>query len=126
MCGEQFVNVLIQQHAMSRLYMKKNHQKKRKKDSNEKTQRCQICEKRFNQSGYFTRHMRTHTGEKPYKCDICEKIFTEVWLSQKAHVHTILYCKKCWLSTKTEGGNMAKFCYYLLNIVIYNILSTAL
>ena len=36
---------------------------------------CDVCKKRFGQSGNLTIHKRTHTGDKPYECDVCKKKF---------------------------------------------------
>ena len=41
--------------------------------TNEKPYECDVCEKRFRQSGDLQRHKRMHTNEKPYECDVCEK-----------------------------------------------------
>ena len=38
-----------------------------------KPHKCDICHKRFTQSGSFERHKMTHMGENPYECDICQK-----------------------------------------------------
>ena len=43
--------------------------------TNEKPYECDVCEKRFRQSGDLQSHMRIHTNEKPYECDVCEKRF---------------------------------------------------
>ena len=43
--------------------------------TNEKPYECDVCEKRFRESGTLKTHMRIHTNEKPYECDVCEKRF---------------------------------------------------
>ena len=43
--------------------------------SGEKPFSCNICEKRFAESGKLDIHMRTHSGVKPYTCNVCEKGF---------------------------------------------------
>ena len=37
--------------------------------TNEKPYECDVCGKRFRQSGSLQSHMRVHTNEKPYECD---------------------------------------------------------
>ena len=50
---------------------------------------CDVCEKRFSQSGDLKRHMRIHTKEKPYECDVCEKRFTRAdSLKNHMRIHT--------------------------------------
>ena len=41
--------------------------------TNEKPYECDVCEKRFIESGALKRHVRIHTNEKPYECDVCER-----------------------------------------------------
>ena len=54
-----------------------------------RTYECDVCEKRFNESGNLKRHMRIHTNEKPYECDVCDKAFrTSGGLTQHKRVHT--------------------------------------
>ena len=35
--------------------------------TNEKPYECDVCEKRFRESGSLKDHMRIHTNEKPYE-----------------------------------------------------------
>ena len=45
--------------------------------TNEKPYECDVCEKRFSDSGNLKKHMRIHTNEKPYECDVCDKAFRD-------------------------------------------------
>lgn len=59
--------------------------------------RCEICGKRFTQTGHLASHMRIHNGEKPFDCKLCGKWFTEK-SSVKRHLrkmHFNQYNKKC-------------------------------
>ena len=47
--------------------------------TNEKPYECDVCEKRFSDSGALKSHMRIHTNEKPYECDVCDEAFTSIW-----------------------------------------------
>ena len=55
--------------------------------TNEKPYECDVCEKRFNQSGDLKVHMRIHTNEKPYECHVCDKAFRQLGTLQK-HMRT--------------------------------------
>nr|XP_039269387.1 zinc finger protein 99-like [Styela clava] len=40
---------------------------------------CEICNKKFTQSGHLTRHISVvHMGERKYPCDVCGKHFSEM------------------------------------------------
>ena len=84
--------------------------------TNEKPYECDVCEKRFRQSGdlkatcVFTRtrnrtnamcarsvlrqssnlkrHKRIHTNEKPYECDVCDKAFRRSDVFENAQAHS--------------------------------------
>ena len=40
-----------------------------------KSYKCQYCDKCFSQAGTKKQHEMTHTGDKPHKCQYCDKYF---------------------------------------------------
>ena len=48
-----------------------------KKWKNSVSFKCDLCDKRFTQSGSLTKHKQSHTGAKQINCNLCEKIFTQ-------------------------------------------------
>jgi len=55
--------------------------------TNEKPYECDVCEKRFRQSGSLKIHKRIHTNEKPFECHVCEKRYRS-GSGLKYHVRT--------------------------------------
>ena len=69
--------------------------------TNEKPFECDVCEKRFRESGNLKVHMRIHTNEKPYECDVCDKSFSYIWSFEKPHAY----------STSLKAFHNSKFTY---------------
>jgi uncharacterized Zn-finger protein len=73
-----------------------------------RTYECDVCEKRFNESGNLKRHMRIHTNENPYQCDVCEKRFRQSGhLKTHMRIHTNekpYECDVCDKASRTSGG----------------------
>ena len=61
-----------------------------------KSYKCNLCEKRFTQSGNLTTHnltthKRSHTEVKPFKCDLCDKGFTKYdHLNRHKIIHMVM------------------------------------
>ena len=76
-----------------------------------RTYECDVCEKRFNESGNLKRHMRIHTNENPYECDVCEKRFRQS-SNLKIHmrIHTNEKPYECDVCEKrcTTAGNLKR------------------
>ena len=53
--------------------------------TNEKPYECDVCEKRFRESGHLKVHMRIHTNEKPYECDVVREALYYVLVILKVH-----------------------------------------
>ena len=54
----------------------------------EKPFACNICDKRFTESGSLTRHQRIHIGGKPFICKWCNKRFTQ---SGNLKIHYLIH-----------------------------------
>ena len=80
---------------------------KRKRTQHE----CDVCEKRFTQSGNLKRHMRIHANENPYQCDVCEKRFREsghLQYHMRIHTHEKPYeCDECE-KRFSQSGNLKR------------------
>lgn len=85
------------------------------KHSTEKAHKCELCDREFNWTTSFRRHMktlhdknidqeddsRTHTRKRPYKCNICEKAFTEAaTLKKHEKTHTGEQAHQCDICKK--------------------------
>ena len=72
-----------------------------------RTYECDVCEKRFNESGNLKRHMRIHTNENPYECDVCEKRFRQssnLKIHMRIHTNEKPYeCDVCDKAFRTSG-----------------------
>ncbi|XP_063389819.1 zinc finger protein 32-like [Cydia fagiglandana] len=72
---------------------------------------CEICHKRFFQSGHFNRHLRTHTATKPHVCNICKKEFMRMdCLELHKRIHTGQKPYSCKFCEKkfTQSHNLTR------------------
>ncbi|XP_051918701.1 zinc finger protein 771-like [Hippocampus zosterae] len=64
----------------------------------EKTFRCSVCDKSFNEKSALMRHKVLHCGEKPYDCSVCgEKFSLKLDLATHARTQKPSACAVCSL-----------------------------
>ena len=61
----------------------------------ERPYECNVCKRKFSQSGNLATHMRRHTGERPYICAVCQRSFRQSSnLTDHMRMHTTGRAKK--------------------------------
>ena len=83
--------------------------------TNEKPYECDVCEKRFSDSGNLKKHMRIHTNEKPYECDVCDKAFRQSGhLKTHMRIHTNEKPYECDVCERRfrESGALKSTCVF--------------
>ncbi|XP_075735564.1 uncharacterized protein LOC119169283 [Rhipicephalus microplus] len=66
----------------------------------EKPHQCHLCSKRFNQKCNLERHIRSHTGERPFHCTFCPKSF-----NSKSNLNRHVACHEVCTPKMTVIGN---------------------
>jgi KRAB domain-containing zinc finger protein len=60
----------------------------------DKPYECDVCKKRFRQSGTLAKHKITHSEDRPYECDVCKERF-RLLSSLTWHKKEHLFCNSC-------------------------------
>ncbi|PSN31958.1 hypothetical protein C0J52_23099 [Blattella germanica] len=74
----------------------------RKKEINRKEHICHVCNKIFQESSVYKRHLRFHSSNRPYACNVCAKTFIEEDdLKKHSEIHMGIRPYSCDMCSKS-------------------------